>query len=857
MSQGEKCGECGAVIPPGSPGGFCPRCLLGLGAGQVPGPQAPPKPAEQANEAPDAPPARAATDPTKLVFPPLTEKPGDQIGRYRLLQEIGHGGCGVVYLAEQKQPIHRRVALKVIKLGMDTKEVVARFEAERQALALMDHPNIARVLDAGATEAGRPYFVMELVGGVKITDYCDQHHLNTRQRLDLFIQVCRAIQHAHQKGIIHRDIKPSNVLVATHDGAAVPKVIDFGIAKATQGRLTDQTLFTAFEQFIGTPAYMSPEQAELGGLDIDTRSDIYSLGVLLYELVTDRTPFDAKELVEAGLEAMRRTIREKEPLKPSTRLTQEIQAATARLGGKSERETASADRLVEMKERVKLLRGDLDWIVMKCLEKDRARRYETANGLAMDVERHLNQEPVVARPPSRLYRAHKFIRRNRVTAALATAMATVLVLGVVVSSWLAVQARRAEREQSRLRRETEIARTKEMALRGEAELREASLKLQLMQEEGKLAEAEELLAGMSADARQAVCKTLTPYALHALGKYSAARAHWGAALDCFGACVIPRLVAHPSHVDDGELSLDALRYGVAAAASGDYAKYVQFRASALECFADAKSATATQRALAACLVLPVTQTVPPSLTQLASACETNLVLTLDVALRPWAAFSCALFDYRRGEYAAAARRARETLGLPSVGVCRAMMQAVLSMALERLKHHEDAIAQLDEACHSLQATPSEDLHDHWWDWTYAQLLLREASELIGGRPLSVEEIRGWARPTRQTPIPAEPGRVNALVAGSQDALSVTIQYFPEKGPLASAESVRIHLGWDGWYRIVSPDAPMFFNSASNCWEYHASAPTNSRQLDCVFNDGIGKYDNNNRQDWHISVSKVP
>jgi len=246
----------------------------------------------------------------------VTERAGDKIGRYRLLQQIGEGGCGVVYMAEQEEPVRRRVALKVIKLGLDTKQVIARFEAERQALALMDHPNIAKVLDAGATETGRPYFVMELVRGVRITDYCDQAKLSTKERLGLFAQVCQAIQHAHQKGIIHRDIKPSNILVTLHDGEPVPKVIDFGIAKATTNqRLTDRTLFTAFEQFMGTPAYMSPEQAEMSGLDIDTRSDIYALGVLLYELLTGKTPFDARELIESGLDAMRKTIREKEPVR--------------------------------------------------------------------------------------------------------------------------------------------------------------------------------------------------------------------------------------------------------------------------------------------------------------------------------------------------------------------------------------------------------------------------------------------------------------------------------------------------------------------------------------------------------------
>src|SRR6266699_378934 len=294
----------------------------------------------------------------------FTENAGDRIDHYKLLQQIGEGGCGVVSMAEQEEPVRRRVALKVIKLGMDTKNVIARFEAERQALALMDHPNIAKVLDAGATGTGRPYFVMELVRGIKITDYCDQNNLATRERLDLFIQVCRAIQHAHQKGIIHRDIKPSNILVTLHDGIPVPKVIDFGIAKATQGELTDKTVYTQLQEFIGTPAYMSPEQAEMSGLDIDTRADIYSPGVLLYELLTGKTPFDAQDLLAAGLEQMRRTIREKEPLRPSTRLTQELTSKAQSTKQKAETNEASPRRLVQTRKLIELLRGDLDWIVM-------------------------------------------------------------------------------------------------------------------------------------------------------------------------------------------------------------------------------------------------------------------------------------------------------------------------------------------------------------------------------------------------------------------------------------------------------------------------------------------------------------
>jgi serine/threonine protein kinase/tetratricopeptide (TPR) repeat protein len=361
------------------------------------------------------------------------EQIGERIGRYKLLQRIGEGGCGVVYLAEQEEPVHRRVALKVIKLGMDTKSVIARFEAERQALALMDHPNIAKVLDAGATDTGRPFFVMELVKAVPITRYCDENNLSTVARLGLFVQVCQAIQHAHQKGIIHRDIKPSNILVADHDGVPVPKIIDFGIAKATNDqRLTDRTVFTALEQFIGTPAYMSPEQAKLSGLDIDTRTDIYSLGVLLYELLTGKTPFEAKRLLEAGLDEVRRIIREEEPVTPSTRL-HTLDAA--------EQTTVARLRQSDPPKLLHLIRGDLDWIVMKCLEKDRARRYETANGLAMDIQRHLGNEPILARSPSAAYRLQKAWRRHKTAFVAGALMTAVLVAATGVSTWQAILAK--------------------------------------------------------------------------------------------------------------------------------------------------------------------------------------------------------------------------------------------------------------------------------------------------------------------------------------------------------------------------------------------------------------------------------
>ena len=353
----------------------------------------------------------------------MQEGPGTVVGRYKLLQQIGEGGFGVVFMADQIEPVQRKVALKIIKAGMDTKEVIARFEAERQALALMDHPNIARVLDAGATESGRPYFVMELVKGIRITDYCDQNDLSTQERLKLFIKVCHAVQHAHQKSVIHRDLKPSNVMVTLQDGEAVPKVIDFGIAKATGQRLTGKTLFTRYEQMIGTPAYMSPEQAALSGLDVDTRTDIYALGVLLYELLTGVTPFDGETLAQAAFDEIRRMIRETEPPKPSTRLHAMGEKLTE--VAKHRRTDPAALR--------RSVRGDLDWIVMKALEKDRRRRYGTANDLATDVQRHLEHQPVVAIPPGTLYRTRKFVRRHRIGVALAASVTGALIIGLAVS----------------------------------------------------------------------------------------------------------------------------------------------------------------------------------------------------------------------------------------------------------------------------------------------------------------------------------------------------------------------------------------------------------------------------------------
>jgi eukaryotic-like serine/threonine-protein kinase len=375
----------------------------------------------------DVSPAAVAT-----IERPVCERLGKQIGPYKLLQELGQGGMGAVFLAEQQQPVKRQVALKIIKAGMDSAQVIARFEQERQALAIMDHPNIAKVLDAGTTDSGRPYFVMELVKGIPITRYCDQDHLSPKERLELFIPVCHAVQHAHQKGIIHRDLKPSNVLIALYDGRPIPKVIDFGVVKATSQKLTERTLFTEVGSIVGTLEYMAPEQAELNNLDIDTRADIYSLGVLLYELLTGAPPFSGQQLRAAGFGEMLRIIKEVEPQKPSTKLS-----------SSAELPSIAANRQLEPARLTRLVRGDLDWIVMKCLEKERARRYETANALAADILRYLDDEPVQACPPTMSYRLHKFVRRNKGPAVTGILVLLTLIGGVVGTTWQMILARDA------------------------------------------------------------------------------------------------------------------------------------------------------------------------------------------------------------------------------------------------------------------------------------------------------------------------------------------------------------------------------------------------------------------------------
>ena len=438
----QKCSECGGGIPAGA--AHCPACMLGRVMGGE-----------------DSLGDLAGATTTSLDRVPITEGAGDTIGNYKLLEKIGEGGFGVVYMAKQERPLRRQVALKIIKLGMDTKQVVGRFEAERQALAMMDHPNIAKVLDAGTTETGRPFFVMELVHGIPLTEFCNENRLTPEARLRLFIKVCNAVQHAHQKGIIHRDLKPSNILVTMHDDDAVPKVIDFGIAKATQHDLTDKTLFTQFRHFLGTPAYMSPEQAQMSGLGVDTRSDIYSLGVLLYELLTGMTPLDLREAQASGYEEVARCIREEDPIKPSTRLSQLSDAAQTTL---SKQSRSSFGGLQTQ------LRGDLDWIVMKAIEKDRSRRYETANLFAQDVALYLKDEPVSAAAPSAWYLLQKLARRHKPLFVSLALVLPVLLITAAVSASLFWKERKtnAALRQERSQRETLTDRLGETVLELEA-----------------------------------------------------------------------------------------------------------------------------------------------------------------------------------------------------------------------------------------------------------------------------------------------------------------------------------------------------------------------------------------------------
>ena len=656
------------------------------------------------------------------------QRTGSRIGRYKVLQPLGEGGCGTVYLAEQEEPVRRRVALKIIKLGMDTRSVIARFEAERQALALMDHPNIAKVLDAGATESGRPYFVMEWVRGVRITNYCDENHLGTRQRLMLFIQVCQAVQHAHQKGVVHRDIKPSNILVTVNNDVPMPKVIDFGIAKATEGKLTDNPAFTAMGQFVGTPAYMSPEQAEMGGLDVDTRSDIYSLGVLLYELLTGRTPFDQKELVRSGLDEMRRTLREQEPQRPSTMLPSLANADLT---------TTAECRRAEPPKLIKSIKGDLDWIVMKALEKDRARRYETANGLAMDIQRYLDLEPIVARPPSQLYRLRKLISRNKVVFASGAVVVLTLVIGLGASTWLFLREREALRVQGRLRQEAEQARANEMLLRQKAEARERVTQAGVLASHHKMQEADALLEQVPAELFSPSMEATTVF--RDLGVWNTLQGRWKQAADRFSVLV---QVNQVDKADQTDLATsDLLLAAPLLIEAGNLAGYDRVRRMELTRLAGTPNLIAAEQLLKTSLLLPADPSTMAMFGLLEKAIADSLT-SRDAAVNDasfyaaWRTLALGLLEYRRGNFAAAADWLQKCSGYPGPAPsCVATRHILLSMAWFRLGKAEAADAELNlgrkqvENLFSKKLEFSDSKSGLLAGWLTARILLREAEDL--------------------------------------------------------------------------------------------------------------------------------
>lgn len=654
---------------------------------------------------------------------------GEQIGRYRILSCLGEGGHGTVFHAEQSEPVRREVALKVIKPGMDTRRVLARFTAEQQTLALMEHANIARVLDAGTTPAGRPYFVMELVRGERITDFCDRHRLNLYRRLDLFLVVCGAIRHAHQKGVIHRDIKPSNVLVAdSTDGPPVLKVIDFGIAKAITEHPSTGSLATGHEQLMGTPAYMSPEQADCRPLDIDTRSDVYSLGALLHELLVGRPPFDPAELARLPPDRLRRLLHEQEPTRPSQLVT--------RLPPDDLRRFA-VNRSVEAHRLPGLLQGDLDWIVLKTLEKDRARRYDTVNGLIADLRRHLANEPIEARPTSRLYRFAKLVRRNRVFFAAGTAVVLALLAGTATSTWLLIRERDARHEQARLREHAEQAEQRESILRQQAVARESITRAAIAVVAGDDAEADRLLESVKTFSPELSFDSVS--AFRHVGEWHAIAGRWEKAAERFSALM------EIDKLDTWEvITLDYQSCGVVLAESGNRERFEAFCRQAIANFSDTANGDAAGRILKTLLLLPPSPDMLEALRPMAATMEAYWSKRPPIPgeAMAWEVVPLAIWNYREGDYSRAAQLCRDRLKAlrkePAMdGICRTIL-ALCEMRAGNTDAAHDLLTSVEPLIkqqfeNGLKREMSAG--GEWYDWLFARILWREAGTLIN------EELR--------------------------------------------------------------------------------------------------------------------
>ncbi|MBN2164594.1 MAG: serine/threonine protein kinase [Pontiellaceae bacterium] len=647
---------------------------------------------------------------------PDDDEVGKEIGNYRLLRKIGEGGVGNIYLAEQTRPVRRQVALKIIKSGMDTKSVIARFEAERQALAMMEHPNISRVLNAGETDSGRPFFAMELVHGEKITTYCDKNKIGIRHRLELFIQICHAIQHAHQKGIIHRDIKPSNVLIASRNGKPSPVVIDFGIAKATEeNMLTDKTVNTMMGPLIGTPAYMSPEQTNLVQIEIDTRSDIYSMGALLYELLTGVPPFDQKELMQSGIDEMCRILRERDPLRPSVRVKN---FAAAELGKQAAFRSTDPEKLAS------LLAGELDWIIIKTLEKDRERRYETVSALAVDIEHFLNDEPVLACPPSRIYRLRKLVRRNKLTFAYLIALVLALIAGLGTSSILLIKERQ-------VRKRAILAEHQQTRLRIAAEDRERIAHAAFLIGREQMKEADNLVESITSELTPSL---ETEEVLRELGEWHVLQGRWAQAAERFD------LLLKVDIMDNSwAITEDLLKAGPILIERGDYLGYEKFREAAIARYKGTEDPVFAERTLKISLLLPADQHIMEELQPFADLAAGTIQEPVTNIMQAWRCISLALSAYRNEDYPSAELWCERSRSLRAFNPARnATSRVIQAMAYDRQGNKELARTTLEPGRKMIDEHIANNFdmgdgsYGFWFDWLFARILLREADTLING-----------------------------------------------------------------------------------------------------------------------------